>query len=71
MNPHHQVHLSREELVSLYVALARHESELDETQTKVLERLAAMLYSHLSVSEMEGIESYYDGLGSTSQGSCN
>jgi hypothetical protein len=65
MIPHHEIHLSREELVSLYVALARHEADLDETQTKVLERLATMLYTHLSVSEMEGIESYYDGLAST------
>lgn len=66
MKADHQFQLSREELVSLYVALARHESDLDERQTKILERLAAMLYAHLSVSEMEGIESYYNEMAGTS-----
>ena len=56
---HHQLDLSHTELVAVYVALARHEADLDETQTKLFERLSSMLYARLSVSDMEDIESYY------------
>jgi hypothetical protein len=54
--------LSHAELVSLYLALSRHEKELDEMQYKLLERLARELHMRLSVSEMEEIESYYQAL---------
>ncbi len=62
MNRTHEVVFSHTELVSLYIALTKLESDLDETQKQVLERLAAMLYAQLSVSEMEEIERYYHGL---------
>lgn len=58
----HQIDLSHAELVGLYIALSRQESELDDVQKKLLERLAAMLYGRLSVSEMEEIEAYYGAL---------
>ena len=58
----HQLTLAHAELVSLYLFLSRHERELDELQTSVLNRVAAQLYSDLSVSEMEEIDAYYDAL---------
>ena len=58
----HEVVLSHAELVSLYVALSRQEKELDAMQTTLFERIGSMLYSQLSVSDMEEIESYYQAL---------
>ena len=58
----HQMSFSHAELVALYVALSRRESELDPLQTALLERVASELYGELSVSEMEGIETYYGAL---------
>lgn len=58
----HHMELTHSELVALYVALSRTEGELDDVQTKVLERLAGELYRELSVSEMEEIEAYYGSL---------
>ena len=58
----HEIEFSHAELVALYVALSRSERELDDIQFKVLERLAAELYTELSVSEMEQIEAYYGSL---------
>ncbi|MFP4113178.1 MAG: hypothetical protein ACOCZB_00225 [Spirochaetota bacterium] len=58
----HRLALSHSEVVSLYLFLSRHEAELDELQTAVLSRVAAQLYSDLSVSEMEEIDAYYDAL---------
>jgi chaperonin GroEL (HSP60 family) len=58
----HEISFSHAELVALYVALIDRESELDDTQTKVLESVASTLYSQLSVSEMEEIEAYYGAL---------
>lgn len=57
-----QLPLSHAELVSLYVELSRREADLDEVQAKVLGRIAAELYSRLSVAEMEDIEGYYRSL---------
>jgi len=53
---------SHAELVSLYLALSRQEKDLDELQIKLLARVSETLYSQLSVSEMEEIESYYQAL---------
>lgn len=58
----HQIALTHAELVALYLALSRQESGLDSIQADVLGRVATMLYSQLSVSEMEEIESYYRAL---------
>ena len=58
---HHMV-FSHAELVSLYLALSRQEKDLDEVQIKLLARVSETLYSQLSVSEMEEIESYYQAL---------
>ncbi len=63
MNRVHEIVLSHAELVSLYLALTKLEPDLDETQKQVLERLAATLYTELSVSEMEEIDKYYRELG--------
>ena len=58
----HQMGFSHAELVSLYLALSRQEKDLDELQIKLLARVSETLYSQLSVSEMEEIESYYQAL---------
>jgi len=63
VNRVHEIVLSHAELVSLYLALTKLEPDLDETQKQVLERLAATLYTELSVSEMEEIDKYYRELG--------
>lgn len=63
MNRVHEIVLSHAELVSLYLALTKLEPDLDETQKQILERLAATLYTELSVSEMEEIDKYYRELG--------
>ena len=62
MNRSHEIVLSHAQLVSLYLALTKQETQLDELQKQVLEQLAAELYTHLSVSEREEIEQYYHRL---------
>lgn len=47
------------ELVALYVALNRLESELDPDQRAALDRLKSVLYGELTVEDMEGIETLY------------
>jgi hypothetical protein len=60
--PRYQIDLSQAELIGLYLVLSRREADLDDVQTIVLERVAATLYGQLSVSEMEGIDSYYEAI---------
>lgn len=57
-----EVCLSHSELVCLYVLLVRQEDSLDSLQREVLDRVAAVLYDRLSVTEMEDIEGYYESL---------
>jgi len=47
--------LAGDEMVGLYIALAREEERLDPHQRVALERLRAILYEHLSVEQLEDI----------------
>ncbi len=58
----HFLELSQKELLSLYVVLAKYESELDETQRAVLGRVCDQVYEVLSVEQIEQIESFYESL---------
>lgn len=58
----HFLDLSQRELLSLYIVLAKHESELDETQRAVLGRVCEQVYELLSVEQIERIESFYESL---------
>ncbi len=58
----HFLDLSQRELISLYIVLAKYESELDETQRAVLGRVSDRVYELLSVEQIERIESFYESL---------
>ena len=58
----HSLDLSLKELVTVYLLLTRHESELDTTQRVLLGRVCDQVYDLLSVEQIEGIDSYYESL---------
>jgi len=58
----HFLDLSLRELLSLYIILARYESELDNTQQGILGRVCDQVYARLSVEQIEDIESFYESL---------
>jgi hypothetical protein len=58
----HTLALTREELIALYILLARHEAELDERQREIQEEVSRQVYRLLSLDEIEDIEGYYQKL---------
>ena len=58
----HPLDLSQKELFPLYIILTRYESELDNTQQGILGRICDHVYEHLSVEQIEEIESFYESL---------
>lgn len=57
------VALSHTQLVGLLVFLKRYETELDDVQQEVCERISMKLFEQLSIEEMQQIEGYYAELG--------
>lgn len=62
INVEYDLRLSHSELVSLFMLLRRHESELDSRQIDVYNAVTSHLYRTMSVAEMEDVESYYNAL---------
>lgn len=58
----HNLELTRKELVALYMMLASSEDELDACQLELYRRVSQVVYSVLSVEELEQIEAYYGDL---------
>jgi hypothetical protein len=54
--------LSHKELLSLYIVLTKHESQLDNTQQVLLRRVCEYVYGRLSVEQLEDIERFYESL---------
>jgi hypothetical protein len=54
--------LSHKELLSLYILLTKHESQLDNTQRVILRRVCDHVYRRLSVEQLEDAESFYESL---------
>ena len=54
-----EVRLGGKPVVGLYLFLREHEEELDTNTLGVLNTLERVLFHHLSIDEMEGLEESY------------
>ena len=54
-----EVRLGGKPVVALYLFLREHEEELDTNTLGVLNTLERVLFHHLSIDEMEGLEESY------------